>query len=186
MGKLTLVTGGARSGKSTYAEKLVKEEGENVVYVATAIPFDEGMRDRIKKHKAQRRSDWKTIERYKNFDIAVSEGEFDGYDTVLLDCMTIMVTNLMFEDEVDYETLPREEIDFIEKKIVEEIDKLLTSLSDKNLVIVTNEVGLGIVPDNRLSRIYRDFAGRINQVIAKRANRVYMAVCGIPMKVKGE
>lgn len=180
MGKLTLITGGARSGKSTYAENLIKNEGSEIVYIATAIAFDVGMKDRINKHQAQRSKDWTTIEKYKNF----SKNDIKKSDAVLLDCMTIMVSNLMLDEDVDYDTCSHEDIDLIELKIKNEVETLLTVFKDENLYIVTNELGMGIVPSYRMGNIFRDIAGRINQMIANRADEVYFLVSGIPIKIK--
>ncbi|QEK11804.1 bifunctional adenosylcobinamide kinase/adenosylcobinamide-phosphate guanylyltransferase [Crassaminicella thermophila] len=184
-GKITLVTGGARSGKSNYAEKLAKTSVQPVAYLATAIPFDEGMKDRIKKHKASRPSEWTTYEGYKDLYKIVKEIAKE-HGTILLDCITIMVTNLMFEHEADWDKISYEAIDKIEEEITNQIMKLIESVRKNNIwcIMVTNEVGMGIVPDNRLSRIYRDIVGRINQIIAKEADEVYFTVSGLPMKLK--
>jgi adenosylcobinamide kinase/adenosylcobinamide-phosphate guanylyltransferase len=185
-GKITLVTGGARSGKSNFAEELAKSSNMPVAYLATAIPFDDGMRDRIKKHREGRPQAWTTYEGFKDLhhvikDVSASHG------TVLLDCVTIMVTNLMFEDSsIDWDRIDHEQIDSIEERIKNQVFSLLESIRQYNLwsIIVTNEVGMGIVSENRLSRIFGDIAGRINQIIAAEADEVYFTVSGIPMKIK--
>lgn len=183
---ITLVTGGARSGKSSFAEKLVVDFGEKIAYIATAIPFDEGMKDRIKKHRESRPDYWTTYEIYK--DVYKYIGEIsEKHDTILLDCLTILVTNLMFEDsEINWDDISRDKIDKIEREIREQIELLIKEIRAKkmNCVLVTNELGMGIVPENRLSRIFRDIAGRINQFMAANADEVYFVVSGIPMKIK--
>jgi adenosylcobinamide kinase/adenosylcobinamide-phosphate guanylyltransferase len=185
-GKITLVTGGARSGKSNFAEELAKTSDMPVAYLATAIPFDDGMRDRIKKHRESRPQEWKTYEGFKDLQYVVKEIS-DNHGTILLDCVTIMVTNLMFEDlSIDWDTINHEQIDRIEASIKDQVFDLLKSMREHNIwgIMVTNEVGMGIVPENRLSRIFGDIAGRINQMIAVEADDVYFTVSGIPMKIK--
>lgn len=186
MGKLILVTGGARSGKSTYAEILAKDAGKGVMYIATSIPFDDEMKERVRKHRARRPSNWGTFEGYKDLKRVFLEKEIP-FETILLDCITIMVTNLMFEFGGSHvENLDEEAINKIQKEILEEIAEFLDAaiLNTETSILVTNEVGFGIVPDNRLSRIFRDISGKANQYIASRADEVYLIVCGLPMKIK--
>jgi len=186
MGKLILVTGGARSGKSTYAENLAKAIGDNVMYIATSIPFDEEMKERVKKHRERRPATWDTFEGYKELKRVFQEKQ-GSHQVILLDCITIMVTNLMFDfGGMDVEKLEDEAINEIEKRILKEITAFLDegNLNTETLILVTNEVGFGIVPDNRLGRIFRDIAGRVNQYIASRATEVYLLVCGLPIKIK--
>ena len=186
MKKFILVTGGARSGKSTFAENKAKEIGENIVYIATSIPFDEGTKDRIKKHRQSRPSDWETIEKYKEFKNIDKNENFMNSDLILLDCMTLMVSNLMFENNIDYDNCDYNEIDEIERNIFNEVEELISTMErhNKKLIIVTNEVGMGIVPSYKLGSIFRDIAGRINQYLAGIASEVYLTVSGIPMKIK--
>ncbi|MEW9122150.1 MAG: bifunctional adenosylcobinamide kinase/adenosylcobinamide-phosphate guanylyltransferase [Thermotaleaceae bacterium] len=184
--KIILVTGGARSGKSSYAESLAKDALGNTAYLATAIAFDQGMKDRIKKHKESRPGEWTTYEAYRDIYQLIPEIA-KSHSTLLLDCMTIMVTNLMFDHEpMDWDTVSHEEIDKIEEGIKIQIKKLLEACreQDLKLIVVTNEVGMSIVPENRLSRIFRDMAGRMNQIIAQEADEVYLVVCGLPIKIK--
>lgn len=186
MKPLILITGGARSGKSTLAEKKALEFGKNVVYIATAIAFDEGMKDRIKKHKSDRPSDWMTIEKYKNFKTIAEDTSFKSCDLVLLDCITLMVSNLMLDSNLDFDNCSMEEIHKLEKEIHKEVENLLNVIIDNNkkAIFVTNEVGMGLVPSYRMGSIFRDIAGRINQYLASKANEVYFTVSGIEMKVK--
>ena len=188
MGKTVLVTGGARSGKSSQAERWMRElesDGKSVTYIATGIPFDEEMVNRIKKHQAMRPSHWQTIEAYKGFFDLVS---LKGH--VLLDCLTIMVTNLFLEemeDIVNFEDLDTAKEELIEALVDKEVQALIEFLRKINgtAILVTNEIGLGLVPEYRSSRFLRDLVGRVNQKIGSIADTVYFCISGIPMKVKG-
>lgn len=186
MSKMIFVTGGARSGKSTLAEKKAKEMGEKVVYIATGLAFDEGMKDRIKKHKESRPKEWNTIEKYKDFKELRENDAFLNADTVLLDCVTLMVSNLLIENDLDFENTTMDEIAKIEARMFEELKALVNLIQehDKNFIAVTNEIGMGLVPPYRLGRVFRDVAGRANQYLAQEANEVYLTVSGIPMKIK--
>jgi adenosylcobinamide kinase / adenosylcobinamide-phosphate guanylyltransferase len=186
MSNIVMVTGGARSGKSSYAERLCKAQNNNVAYIATSIPFDEGMEDRIKKHQEMRPKNWTTYEVYEDIYKFIKEIQKNN-QTVILDCVTLLINNLMFKFDVDYEICSRSEIDEIEKYIQNQVKLLIEEIKKTNLyvVIVTNEIGMSIVPDNRLSRIYTDMAGRINQYIARESDEVYFVVSSIPMKIKG-
>lgn len=186
MVEIILITGGARSGKSSLAESKAKELGKKVVYIATAIAFDEGMKDRISKHKASRPSSWTTIEMYKDFSKLEKNQDFIKSDLILLDCMTLMVSNILLESGVDFETCSMEAIEHIEKNIFNKVIELLGVVTrfEKKLIIVTNEVGMGLVPSYRLGNIFRDIAGRVNQHLAKQAQEVYFTVSGIPLKIK--
>ena len=185
MGRLVVVTGGARSGKSSFAENLAKDCNCDVVYIATSIPFDDEMRSRIKKHVEQRPSYWKTIEAYKDMDKHLVNEKSEPI-AILLDCITIMITNLMLDTSLDWDKASNEEIEGVEAGIKMEIEKLLKVINIKasTFILVTNEIGMGIVPENRLSRIFRDVAGRINQMLAKAADEVYLCISGIPVKIK--
>ena len=183
---IVLVVGGARSGKSTYAESFCKSQGNSICYLATAKPIDEDMADRIRKHRDSRPSSWETIEKYKDFDELLNNPVFEKCDTFLLDCVTIMITNIMFDYDIDYDTCPNNVIDEVEKNIFTEIRKLLAIMKDnsKSLIIVSNEVGYGLVPSYRLGAIFRDIAGRVNQYLAGEATQVYNVICGLPQKIK--
>lgn len=186
MKNIVLITGGSRSGKSTYAEEIAKESKLGVLYIATSIPFDDEMKDRVKKHKERRPDTWYTFEGYKNLKQVFYNKEMQ-FDTILLDCITIMVTNLMFEQAGDnFDELDNEDIDRIEKEILYEVSDFLNEAekSSKTIILVTNEIGCGIVPEYKMSRVFRDIAGKVNQYIAARAEDVYMVVCGIPIKIK--
>lgn len=186
MGKAILITGGARSGKSSYAEKLAKELEGNVLYIATSIPFDEEMKLRIKKHKESRPQEWDTFEGYKGLGRVISD-KGRQYKGILLDCITVMVTNLFLEyTGMEGINFPREDFIKAEKAIEKEIEELMKGIgeSEATVMLVTNELGSGIVPENTLARAFRDIAGRVNQYIGSRCDEVYMTVCGIPLKLK--
>jgi adenosylcobinamide kinase / adenosylcobinamide-phosphate guanylyltransferase len=185
MGKLTLVTGGARSGKSTFAEKLASSFGHKVLYVATSIPFDDEMKLRIKKHREQRPSEWKTIESYRDMDRIIGES-LEDRECVLLDCVTIMISNIMLDCFYDWDNIKASQIDEAEKVVRCEIGKLLhiIEVSCVPFIVVTNEVGMGIVPEYSSARAFRDFAGRANQMLAEKAQEVYLCVSGINVKIK--
>lgn len=186
MKNIVLITGGARSGKSTYAEKLANQAKSGVLYIATSIPFDDEMKDRVKKHKERRPSTWYTFEGYRNLK-SVFYNEEMQFDTILLDCITIMVTNLMFDNAGDsFDDLSNEAIDTMESEILQEVADFLNEAekSTKTIIIVTNEIGSGIVPEYKMARVFRDIAGRVNQYIADRAQEVHLVVCGIPIKIK--
>lgn len=186
MSKVILVTGGARSGKSNFAEKLCKDQNNNTAYIATSIPFDYEMKERVKKHKESRPQNWKTYEIYKDIYTIINDISKE-HKTVILDCVTLLVNNLMFTYEIDIDNSTQDEINGLEKYIKEQVEKLLIEIKKTNLyfVIVTNELGLGGVSINKLTRIYTDIIGRINQQIATHSDEVYFVVSGIPMKIKG-
>ncbi|SHH85243.1 bifunctional adenosylcobinamide kinase/adenosylcobinamide-phosphate guanylyltransferase [Clostridium grantii] len=182
MGKIILVTGGCRSGKSEYAEEILKDKND-VLYIATAKAYDEEMVDRIEKHKLRRNEKWDTYEGFKDLHLVINETE-KSY--ILLDCLTIMMTNLLFLEEQDFDNLSMDSVDKILTNIKKQVEKMISSAieNDKTLVMVTNEVGYGLVPEYKLGRIFRDVAGAINKTVASLSDEVYLTVCGIPMKIK--
>jgi adenosylcobinamide kinase/adenosylcobinamide-phosphate guanylyltransferase len=186
MGKIVLITGGARSGKSSYAENLAKESDEDVLYIATAVPFDDEMKDRIAKHRESRPSNWCTHEGYRNLK-QVFEDVTMSFEVILLDCITVMVTNIMFDlIGEDVELLSAMDLSRIEKEVMKEVSDFVISIEEnsKTVIFVTNELGSGLVPEYKLGRIFRDIAGRVNQYLAGKADEVFMVVCGIPVKIK--
>lgn len=180
MGRMITVTGGARSGKSALAEKLASEAGGDVLYIATARAFDDEMRDRIAHHRASRPAEWRTYEGC--YDIARQIREHGG--TTLLDCMTIFVTNRMMDECEDWDTAPLSLAEKLESQLHAEIDEWRAAVGDGTLIVVTNELGMGLVPVYRFSRIFRDVAGRLNQHLARVSDEVYFTVSGIPMRLK--
>jgi adenosylcobinamide kinase/adenosylcobinamide-phosphate guanylyltransferase len=182
-GRIVFITGGARSGKSAYAESLCAGTSE-VVYIATARVADDEMRERIKRHQQSRPTSWQTIE--QTYDLhAVCEAE-ESPSSVLLDCVSILTSNIMFDLTKEYEQIPAELQHQIEKVVVTEIEKLVQTIKKKkgSLVMVTNEVGDSIVPENHVARVYRDILGRVNQRIAALCDEVYLVTCGIPLRLK--
>jgi adenosylcobinamide kinase/adenosylcobinamide-phosphate guanylyltransferase len=176
MGKLTLLIGGARSGKSTLAEKLAAQLSDRVLYVATAIPFDDEMELRIKKHKKQRPHSWKTMEIPTGIGKAL-QSEVQSFDVILLDCITLLVNNLFMECSVDPDDPDESKIS---QAIVHEMDEIeaLIKSSAVNWILVSNEVGLGLVPPYPLGRLYRDFLGWANQRLVSLADEVYLMIAG--------
>ena len=127
MSKVILVTGGARSGKSNFAEKLCKERNNNTAYIATSIPFDDEMKDRVRKHKESRPQNWKTYEIYKDIYTIIDDISKE-HKTVILDCVTLLVNNLIFMHEIDIDNSTQYEIDELEKYIKEQVEKLLIEI----------------------------------------------------------
>ena len=188
MSRLILATGGARSGKSTFAEKYLEERFQAVSYIATAIAFDDEMKDRISKHQAQRPDHWKTFEAYKDLNQLMSQVA-DHSKACLLDCLTIMVTNRMMDayPEIDWDHPKPEAVNRLQSEILNDVSLFLDAAreADLTLVMVTNELGMGVVPEYPMARAFRDIAGRVNQLVASKADEVYLLVCGLPMVLKG-
>jgi len=165
---ITLVLGGARAGKSRFAEELIERTGCLALYVATAEPRDEEMRARIAAHRARRGTNWTTVEEpLELVNILLAETT----RPVLVDCLTLWLSNLMGA----------------QRDIGFEIERLLAVLPNAQapVVLVANEVGLGIVPDNAMAREFRDHAGRLNQGVARLAQRVVFMAAGLPLALKG-
>ncbi len=181
MAKVTLIIGGTRSGKSAFATQIAHKH-QNVCYVATACTAqstensDGEMFERIKKHQESRPANWKTIEAPLELDKAISQLN-GAFDVVLIDCITIYVTNMLLKDGETKEQ---------EKNINEAIKRLCVVCKEisSHVIIVTNEVGHGIVPDNPLARKFRDIAGNVNQLIAREADTVFLVTAGIETKIK--
>lgn len=186
MGRIILVTGGARSGKSGHAERLAADIGGAVAYIATARALDPEMEDRIARHRAQRPSTWQTFEA-QLAPSAVIEAEGRRHDCILLDCLTVLATNRILCQELDWDGATAAQMAAIEADVLAEIEALITAAahSPGTLIAVTNEVGFGIVPASRLSRFFRDCAGRVNQRMAAAAEEVHLVVSGIPVRIKG-
>jgi adenosylcobinamide kinase/adenosylcobinamide-phosphate guanylyltransferase len=172
MGKITFILGGARSGKSTYALALAGKK-KKVAFIATCQARDKEMSNRIKLHKKSRPIHWETFEE-PHAPSVLLEKKGNTFEIILIDCLTLLISNLMLKGTK-------------EKEIKLEIYRLLNLLKKTKAesIIVSNEVGLGIVPDNRLARDFRDIAGKINQVVAEESDRVFFMVSGMPMQVKG-
>jgi len=182
---LILITGGARSGKSRMAERLASEAGGRVLCVATAEDSDTEMSARIAHHQARRPSEWGTLEVPCDVVPALREEE-GGWDTLIVDCLTLWITNLLFAFSPgvhDAETLPEHDAEALPAERVEELAAYLAA-SWPQAIVVTNEVGSGIVPADPTARLFRDIQGRANQRFAAHADEVYLCVSGIPLRVK--
>ena len=171
--EIILVTGGARSGKSRYAEQRARELGARRVYIATAEAKDDEMRERIAAHQKRRGTAWTTIEEPAELSPALLAQQ-GRMDCALVDCLTLWLSNLLLRRDEKY----------AEEKVAELVQTL--PRLDFHIVLVTNEVGWGIVPDNPLGRQFRDLAGWANQSIAAAASEVVLTVAGVPMIVKRE
>jgi adenosylcobinamide kinase/adenosylcobinamide-phosphate guanylyltransferase len=191
MGRLTLILGGARSGKSSFAEQRAKELGGNsVLYVATSETKDDEMLGRVAKHRAARPSVWQTLESPRRVAQVLRE-EKSTAKVVLLDCLTFLVANHLMDAAAPkgdpFDNPSADPFDpQIEANVVAEVEALVTYVQelDVELLVVSNEVGLGVVPPYELGRAYRDILGRANQILARHADEVQLLVAGIPMKVK--
>jgi len=172
MSELILVTGGVRSGKSSYAQTIAEASGAKVFYIATAEALDGDMYRRIASHKKSRSKSWITIEEPIRLVKAIDSLSAENI-TIILDCLTLFISNLIHKGLTDAE-------------VYSEIKKIIKALRNKAAlsIIVTNEVGSGIVPENRLSRRFRDLQGRVNQITAKEADRVCLLVSGLPVQIK--
>ncbi len=182
--KCILVLGGARSGKSRFAQEMAPQLGEKVLFVATGEALDEEMKQRIEEHKKSRPSSWRTIEVPIGVGKRIRE-EIRDARVVILDCLTLLVSNVIGQcaGEVDPGQV---DAGLAEEKLAAEIKELVECIdsTDASFIIVSNEVAMGLVPDNRLGRIYRDFLGEMNQKLALRASEVYLMIAGVPMVVK--
>ena len=180
MSKIILITGGARSGKSTFAEKLAASltEGKKA-YIATAQIFDEEMANRVKIHQSRRDDTWVTFESPFEAEKAIEDADKTA-DVLLFDCMTIYISNFLCA----YESL--DDLDNINIELKNLVNKLLDAAKkiSGTIIIVTNEVGCGIVPENKLARVFRDCAGIANQMVAAAADEVYLTVCGLSVNLK--
>ena len=172
MGKITFILGGARSGKSTHAVILAKKH-RKVAFIATCQPLDKEMHERIQLHKEARPKNWKTFEEPKDIE-GLLRKIGNEFECVIIDCLTLLVSNLILDG-------------YKKEEILKKIEAMLIILRKKKamVIMVSNEVGLGLVPANRLGRDFRDIAGKVNQAAAKEADEVFFTVSGIPMKIKG-
>jgi len=171
---IIFVSGGARSGKSSFAQDLAEKSKGNRLFLATAQALDEEMMERVQNHRKQRGNRWNTLERPIYLGEAI-RSVVDSYGTVLIDCLTVWMSNLLCEYPDQGE------------KVSQIVDDFFLSIREFNgtIIAVSNEVGAGIVPDNKLARIYRDQLGLLNQKMARMADKVYVLFSGIPVKIKG-
>ena len=181
--KSTLITGGVRSGKSHLAQELALKSGGAVLFIATAEAGDEEMRQRIEEHRKARPATWETLEATTHIGRQISQN-IGKARTVIIDCITLLINNIFQQHGEDND----EEINaaLMEKEVMAEIDKLVDCMKQVNasFIIVTNEVGQGLVPTNKVSRLYRDLLGRANQILAQHADEVIMMVAGLPVTIK--
>lgn len=195
MAQFTLVTGGARSGKSRFAELLAAQVKGPVIYIATAQIWDKEMAQRVKKHRQQRPASWRLIEEPRNIrDNLLQLKEEKG--VILLDCVTLWLSNLLLasqaeqtESEIQTEltaSAAPPDLNKVESQILAAVREVaqLAQVIKPFVIFVTNEVGQGIVPENPLARAYRDIAGRSNQILAESADHVYLVVAGLPLEIK--
>ena len=176
MSRLTLVLGGVRAGKSAFAQRLASS-GRRVLFVATAEAGDAEMAARIAAHQASRPPEWTTLEEPVDLVSALAP-VVDGYDTVLLDCLTIWVSNLLLRTP-----------DPAAAEVIASGAEELLALQRRSAaawIVVSNEVGLGVIPPTELGRAYEDALGRVNQLFAAQADAVYFMAAGLPLQLKGE
>ncbi|CAB1061235.1 Adenosylcobinamide kinase (EC / Adenosylcobinamide-phosphate guanylyltransferase (EC [Olavius sp. associated proteobacterium Delta 1] len=174
MKKTVFVLGGCRSGKSSYAlETAHKFSGNNKVFIATCIPHDDEMNQRVARHRQERSQAWKTIEAPIRLPEAIIEIS-PSSDAIIVDCLTLWISNLLMDSDNS-------------DKIEMQIPRLTDAIKKSHcpIVLVSNEVGQGIVPENKLARQFRDLVGYVNQAVAGCANEVIWTVAGIPVKIKG-
>jgi len=169
MAQITFITGGARSGKSSFAQQMAESASPNPVYLATARVWDEDFRLRIQRHQNDRGPHWINIEEEKQLSACDVEGQ-----TVLLDCITLWLTNIFFDNQYDADrSLEEAKVEwnrFVQK--------------DMNLIVVSNELGMGVHPVEESARKFADLQGWMNQYIARQANEVFLMISGIPVKIK--
>lgn len=193
---LIFVTGGAKSGKSKFAEEMLlklNNGNQKNIYLATSLVFDEEMKEKVQLHKKRRKNDWFTVETYKNFKNKLYNF-FENNDKIknnmLVDCLTNMITNIIFENQnIDWNNFERklyiQTLKKLNKNVENSVDELLNITNQfENTVIVSNELGMGLVPSYPLGRYFREIAGKMNQIVAEKADEVYFVVSGIPMKIK--
>ena len=170
MATITFITGGARSGKSRFAQQLAEQDSDSPIYLATAHIWDEDFANRVKRHQADRDEKWVTIEEENK----LSKHDFSG-KTVLLDCITLWLTNFFHDHKYQLD----DTLDAAKKEWQKFIGQ------DMNLIVVSNELGMGVHPEHETARKFADLQGWMNQFIAEKADKVYLMVSGIEMKIKG-
>jgi adenosylcobinamide kinase / adenosylcobinamide-phosphate guanylyltransferase len=192
--RLVLIIGGARSGKSSFAEQLAASSERPVAFIATATADDDEMRERIARHRASRPRQWHTLEEPLDLSGATRRAS-ELADVLLLDCVTLWLGNVLTQASKQHEKDDEEEAKepslpgrLFDESALKEIEALLTVVKSlapgKTLIVVTNEVGLGVVPAYPLGRLYRDTLGYVNQQLARAADRVYLMVAGIAVDIK--
>ena len=185
--RLILILGGARSGKSAFAEQLAASSGQSIAFIATATAGDDEMRARIARHRASRPAHWHTVE--EPFDLAGAVQHAAALaDILLLDCITLWLSNWLARHGETSDRAMAASSPLFDAAAMQEIQNLLATLASldpgKTLIVITNEVGLGIVPAYPLGRLYRDTLGLVNQRLAEAAGRVYLLIAGIAVDIK--
>ena len=175
-GELVLILGGARSGKSDFAQSYAENQSVRVLFVATAEAGDDDMARRIEAHRKSRPSNWDTLEEPISLESAIRAVSQD-YETILIDCLTLWVSNLLIRNE---------KASNIESLILDQAKNLLElhQATNATCIVVSNEVGLGLVPSNELGRRFRDALGRVNQLFASRADKAYLMISGLALDLK--
>ena len=180
MSRLILITGGSRSGKSEYARHMAEALAGTRVFIATCPALDAEMTERIRKHQEKRRErGWQTVE--EPLDLAGALRQSACFSVLLVDCLTLWVNNLLHDAHQAGKTITEEDMAQKCREVVQVCPDL-----DATVIFVTNEVGMGIVPSNTLSRLYRDLVGRCNQTMAEAADEVTLVCCGLPLHLKKE
>jgi len=177
VGYLLLITGGARSGKSAYAQQRAEAYDGSKCFIATCPPLDHEMEQRILLHQQDREGKgWHTFEEQLDIETVIGEQQ---YDVFLVDCLTLWVNNILYFNE-------KKEKNCTEQTIAALSNQLITTIQsiDSKVILVTNEVGMSIVPENSSARLYRDLVGRCNQLIGQSADEVVVVQCGVPLKIK--
>ena len=181
--KKILLIGGARSGKSHFAQELAPKLGEPVLFVATAEAGDEEMQRRIEAHRRSRPAEWSTLEVTTHIGSQIVQNIGDAR-VVIVDCITLLVNNIMGQH--GYQTDEQIDASHIESEVAGEINELIECINrvDASFILVTNEVGTGLVPVSSTGRLYRDVLGKANQILAEHADEVYLMVAGLPVPIK--
>ncbi|MBQ6505052.1 MAG: bifunctional adenosylcobinamide kinase/adenosylcobinamide-phosphate guanylyltransferase [Flexilinea sp.] len=181
---LTFILGGARSGKSALAEARAREHGDNVIYCATAEILDEEMKDRVRRHRERRPQPWRTVEAPRKAAEKLADAmKAKAADCVLFDCLSVLSSNVLLSlyenigEAAAFEALCRRELDALLR--------LVAAYPETHWIIVSNEVGMGVVPAYKMGRTYRDMLGRANQAVASKAGEVIFMIAGIPVRIKG-
>jgi adenosylcobinamide kinase / adenosylcobinamide-phosphate guanylyltransferase len=191
-GRMVLILGGARSGKSTFAEQLATNSQRSVAFIATAAGSDDEMRERIARHRAARPAGWQTLEETLDLAGAIRRASQQA-DVLLLDCLTLWLSNILLQemaahDEGEAEMASRPESLLVSERAMKDLNDCLDEIqllgAEKTVIMVSNEVGLGIVPSYALGRLYRDMLGYVNQRVAQVADCVYLMVAGIAVDIK--
>lgn len=183
MSKCILITGGIRSGKSRFAQELAKKAGGKVLFVATAEGRDEEMKERIEKHKRERPAGWRTLEVTENAGRIIKR-EIAASKVVILDSLSMLISNILDSSSSGNP----EELNFplLEKRVEKELDSIIINLQERkaSFIIVSVEVGMSLVPPNRMGRYFQELHGKANQRIAQNCDEIYLMVSGIPLKIK--